>query len=523
MNPDSSEAHRGQHWVLISASVLCVASLIALALVHAWRVPFFAGDDQAWLLHASRGLPAIWSEPSPFSHFRPTFGSWLFLAQQIGADSPAGLALGALALHIATALLTYWAFRPLIPASACLVAAAIVCLHPARQQHLFWTSAGIDAICLLLSLACIGAAIRDHRRRSVRSVHLTAVCLATFLAVLSKETALALPLVVLALPGWKSWRRKLVTVAASATGAIIAAGAVLLVVPGGGRSAALLAPRVSAAALVYPIRLVWPGDHESWHYLAAVRNEPGHLLWPAALTVAALALLAWAWRGRWRSAWAGTGLLLVAAGFLPWIVRQEDRGIGLGVVGLGLLVSGAVTSRGAIRPLFATALILTLVLAWSPIWMHRQRSWIEASLVSQRIAAAHRSWRIEAGPEPLLVAVGTMSRVAWSCEVLGLDEIDRCATHLLGVVGPSPATEVEVVAAASGSRLFVSATGDSVLRWGGQPVPGLGVVELSVDDANHVRAAVIEPARLEPLAAKRGCKGVNLRVWDGTTFATVAH
>jgi hypothetical protein len=394
-----------------------------------------------------------------------------------------------------------------------------VFVHPARQQHLFWTSAGIDAICLALSLITIGAATRA--RRDLRPRFLIAVCLATLLAVLSKETALVLPLIVLALPGWSTWRSRLLTVAAAAAGGIAAAGAALLVLPGGGRAAALLAPRVDLATLAYPVRLIWPGDQERWHYLAAIRNEPGSVIWIAALTIVALALLGWAWRGRWFSAWAGTGSILVLAGALPWVVRQEDRGIGLGVVGIALLIAGAAGDRKGSRPLLAATLILAIALAWSPIWIQCQRSWNEASLISRQIDVAHRAWRSEAGPEMLLVATGSVSRVAWGCEVLGLDEIDRCATQLLGVVGPSPAARWDVVPEPSGKRFLLQLSGASVFRWGERAVPGLGVVELVVDDANRVRGAVIEPARLEPLAAERGCRGVEVRVWNASAFEAV--
>ena len=47
------------------ASAGCVTALIGLAFVHAWRVPFYAGDDQIWRAHAARGLAVVWTEPSP--------------------------------------------------------------------------------------------------------------------------------------------------------------------------------------------------------------------------------------------------------------------------------------------------------------------------------------------------------------------------------------------------------------------------------------------------------------------------
>jgi hypothetical protein len=497
-----------------------VAILIGLALAHAWRVPHHAGDDELWRAHASAGLTEIWTQPSPFRHFRPAFGTWLWVLLKLGVGSPTGLAVATLALFLAGGALAFWAFRPLLEPPFALLASTLVLIHPARQQQLFWTSAGIDALGLLLSLVAIGLALRLYRRDSVSPIVLGFVALSTALAVLSKEIALALPGILVLLPGSATAVRRLAVGGASAGGAAVAAAAWLAVIGGGGRPAGMVPTLGSPAALLYPSRLVWPGDFHDWAYQAKLDGGVAAPLAVAAVTAAAVVVLALASRGRAIAPVAYTGLLLAGAGWLPWLIRQDDRAIGLGVVGIALLIAGAVRFRSGARPWLGPTVVIVLALAWSPLWVRWEARWLEASRLSGRIVHSWQAWRADESTGALLVAIGAPSMVGWTCEITGVGEVDPCGLDLFAVLGPSPAPPVETALDGVSGLLHVSTTGGSVLRWGQQPAPSLGVV-LVETDRGYARAAVLDPEPLQQVAKRLGCVGVDLRRWNAGEFVPI--
>jgi hypothetical protein len=218
---------------------------------------------------------------------------------------------------------------------------------------------------------------------------------------------------------------------------------------------------------------------------------------------------------------AYTGLLMVGAGWLPWLIRQDDRAIGLGAVGVALLIAGAACRRSDASAWLGPAVAVVLALAWGPLWVRWEARWTEASRLSGRLVESARAWRAAQSPDRLLVVIGAPSRVGWTAEVTGVGEIDPCAVDLLAVLGPSPAPPVEVRKVADSGRLRVSATGGTVLRWGEQAAPMLGVVQVEVDRAGYARGATLDPGLLEPFARRRGCAGVIARRWDGSELVPI--
>jgi hypothetical protein len=500
-------------------AALCLAVIVFFGLAHAWRVPAHAGDDRGWLGHSARGLGAIWTEQSIHKDYRPVFSSWLWLMQRAGADSPSGLALGRVLLFLAAAALAYWALTPLLPSRAALLAAAIVAVHPARVQHLLWSSAAADAICLCISMVCLGATLRAYLRRPSPWLPGVAVLVSCALAPLSKEIGLALPLMVLALPCAAGWMRRLAVTAAAAAGTALALFAALPVLDGAGRPGAIIAAGGGSRILTYPVRLLWPGDQELWFSRAALHGDYLPIATAGLAAAVAALLLLFAWRGRYLSAWAGTGTLLVLLGLLPWLIRNEDRGIGLGVVGIGVLIAGAVSRREGFSSNRAALLLVILAIAWTPLWIRWEGRWLEASRLSEAVISSGQDWREEAGDGTLLVALGAPARIGWHGEVAGIGEIDRCAVDLLGQVGPQPLLPVEVAPIADGSELQITAGGDAVFRWGTAPDPLFGIVRIDTDGAGRARGALIDREALEELAGRRGCRGVEVRIWDGERFS----
>jgi hypothetical protein len=500
---------------------VCLGALVVLGVAHAIRVDFYAGDDLLWLDHSYGGLARVWTEPSALRLFRPIFGTWLVLLGWLGADSPSGLAIAGILVSVAGGLLAAWAFRAVLPPTFAALAATILLIHPARQQHLLWGSAHADALCLAFSLLCIGLAIRTGGRTGPGVMTLCALGIATAGAVLAKEVGLLLPLVVAMLPGARGWRRRLLLGAASASGAALALAASIGVLGGTGRPGGLLRSGVSLLSLAYPVRLAWPGDHGAWLVQASVHGNVIPLALAVAVTLFAGAALFLSCRGRYRQPWAHAGLVLLAAGAIPWLIRQDDRSIGLGCAGLGVLLAGSLAAQGWPAGRRAAVLLIVLALAWSPLWIRWEGLWTEAARTSGEIESAWRQWRSESGAEPLLVGLGSVSMIGPGAEVTGLGELDRCALDLLGVVGPPPVPPVIIHPAGQPGRVRLETAGGSFFRWGWSANPGLGILSVDTGPGGRKIEALFDPAPLSGLADSLGCGAPLLRRWDGQRFVTL--
>ena len=279
----------------------------------------------------------------------------------------------------------------------------------------------------------------------------------------------------------------------------------------------------SPGAALYPTRLFWPGDLQDWTFHAKLGGGFAPLLGVAAISAVAIAVLAWAWWGKLSHPIARSGLLLVGAGLLPWLIRQDDRSIGLGVVGLALLIAGAAYRKIGAFSWVGPMVLLVLALSWSPLWIRWEARWLEASRLSGEVVDSWRDWRAAAGPDELLVAIGAPSMVGWTCEVAGVEDVDPCGLGLFAVLGPSPAPPVQMSIDADSGLVQVSTTGGTILRWGRQPAPFVGVMSIETDDAGYARGGVLDLRPLQQAATRRGCAGVDVRWWDGTEFVPSSH
>jgi len=487
-------------------------------MTHALLVPYHAGDDRVWLEHSAAGLSRVWSAPSPFRHYRPVFGSWIWMQITVGAVSPGALGLGSMLLFACSGALAYWSFRFQSGSGIALITATVVCLHPAREQQMFWVSAGIDALCLCFSLVCLGLVARAFHRGRCGPLIAIQLFVATAMAALSKETALLLPGLILLWPVRSSRYVRAWCVVSSAAGGAFAALCGVAVLGGSGRIGGLLSTSGAPATLFYPSRLIWPGNLADWMMRAKLLGEPLPLVTAGLAGLAMTGWMLWVVRSRIEREWARTGLLLVFAGLLPWIVRQEDRGIGLGVAGLGLLLGGILTERGRNRRWLPATVLAVLALIWTPIWIQRHASWLRAAEISQRIARSVVGWRDQVGPDELLIAFGSPAKVDWTCDVLSASEVDPCSLGLLSLLGPGALEPLQLARHVRPDWIHATARGESVLRWSGPPLPSVGVMEVIRDESGYVRKAVVDPARWPALAELRSCRGYSFRVWDGTRF-----
>lgn len=173
------------------------ALLALLALCLYWRAPLlgFAGDDALVLYHLKRlgGIVrpgAFFTALDFFSFYRPL--GFLSFASDAALWSfrPGGFHLTNVLLHAVNGMLVFALARRLMVPWAAALAAALFVAHTSNQEAVYWISARFDLLSTLFVLVTLLLATRD------RPVWV-AVSLVTFaLALLSKEAALAAPLMV---------------------------------------------------------------------------------------------------------------------------------------------------------------------------------------------------------------------------------------------------------------------------------------------------------------------------------------
>jgi len=507
-------------------SLSCALALAGLAARHAAGQSVHSADGPSWLEFARRGMAVVWSEPSPFEHFRPVFGSWLWGLDLLGASTPSAWLLAGVALSCLAAGAAAWTFRALLPAPQALLAATVLFIHPARHEQIFWSSAQIDTLCLAISLACLGVVLRrpgDGAGGVPRSsfAGLMLLALLTALAVLTKEIALLLPVLIAVLPAGASRRERMTEAAASGAGAFCAVLAAGRVMGGAGRSRLILTHAGGLTVLQYPLRLLWPAAE-------GVRTpDPAYwsgwrALAPALVATAALILgVSLIWKHHGGRGWVRVGIFLIAASWLVWGVTPNDRGLGLGCAGAALLFAGGLGAVKTGRSAVPAMALLVVAGSWSLLWAGRERLWSESSRLDAQTAVALGNWRLEAEPSRLLVVVGRVMSFGAGTHLFNLRELDPCAMTVLGVAGAPPVAAPSVHREGGSGRLRVTAAPGSVLAWHCTPIAGSGVVEVECDATGFARRALVDPALLDGRLLPRSCGPLDVRRWDGESFVPI--
>jgi hypothetical protein len=208
----SAEAER-----LPRALVLLVPLAAAAAAAAGLGVELLSDDYPLLLSNSSGGLlrPFLGASVSAAAGgtYRPLAELTIGLDALVWGATPFGFHLVNLLWHVVNSLLCYLLVRALVPPRpvVALTAALLFAVHPVHADALFWISARSDLVCTCFYLGSLILFVRgagpDRRR------HPTVGSLILFLcALLSKEAALSLPLLVvlldLAAPATDSvWRR----------------------------------------------------------------------------------------------------------------------------------------------------------------------------------------------------------------------------------------------------------------------------------------------------------------------------
>ncbi len=184
-----------------------VALVVACTtLVHAWILGLeFQLDDYSILTHAAQalGVPGVPQVDVLDSIrggylFRPaSWAIWLAALRASGGHAdPRVFHAVVLVTHALSVWLLYRLMKPATSGRAALVGGAIFGLAPGGVQALSWTAGNGDQFAVLFAIAA-GLFLRRYRRQG-GAIAITGIAVCTMLAVLAKESAIALaPLVLL--------------------------------------------------------------------------------------------------------------------------------------------------------------------------------------------------------------------------------------------------------------------------------------------------------------------------------------
>ena len=179
-------------------------SLILAATVWIFRGAFhcfFVQDDFAWLVlsrfHNLGEFARCFFRFNQAGTYRPLSQETFFwLGQQMFGMWPPGFHMIVLAAHLAAVLLLYALLRRFFSPLPALAGALCYAVHGAHQVSIYWISAFPEPLAMVFFLAAVLMFVRFDQRNS-RSAHVLSL-IAMLLGIMSKESILALPLILAA-------------------------------------------------------------------------------------------------------------------------------------------------------------------------------------------------------------------------------------------------------------------------------------------------------------------------------------
>ncbi len=185
---------------------LAAFALLAVlcATLYAYRGAFegfFIQDDYGWLestrYTSFREYSGIFFRFNPALSYRPlSQETFFFLAQRIFGLWPTGFHLASVFLHLLGVVLVFLIARQFCPVWPSLAGTFFFALHPAQIRSVYWISAIAEPMALVFILTSFLLFIRFDRRSDPTAY----ICslLAMGLGMMSKESALTIPLVLAA-------------------------------------------------------------------------------------------------------------------------------------------------------------------------------------------------------------------------------------------------------------------------------------------------------------------------------------
>ncbi len=377
----------------------------------------FVWDDRL----TAAASPGTLLRPSPGTYYRPVAMLTFATDRLLWGDNPAGFHLTNILCHGLTSWLLLGLCRSLGMSSGVALAASLLfAAHPLQSEAVAYISGRTDVLCALFVLLAVRVWRRARHWLDARAAASAGLLL---IALLCKETAVLIPVVLLLVHPHERAPRPVLPLLAAAAWLLFFAGT------GPGMRVAGVSERlgaVAAAALTYARLVVWPVD------LHLERFTPVQG-WTVATTVmawAALALLGAAMVRIARGVDGGMLWLALAAAtyapvsglvpIYPQIANQAlftpEHALYLPLLGLTPLVAGAAAgSRAARRRRTLPALLLTVLAAWGAIVVRRNADWRDEETLFRHTLAydppVGRVWfnlgnlRLHAGDDPAAAAL----------------------------------------------------------------------------------------------------------------------
>jgi protein O-mannosyl-transferase len=160
-------------------------------------------------LHDASGLYNLWFRMGSTNLYAPLTFTTLWVEHQLWGENPLGYHVVNIALH-ATCALLLWAFLRKLMAGGAWLAAAIFAAHPVAVESVAWVtelrnmqSAVLYLLCLLAYFRFIGSTATAGHAQDRRWLFYALSLLLFAAALLSKPSAVGLPVVMLLLAWWK--------------------------------------------------------------------------------------------------------------------------------------------------------------------------------------------------------------------------------------------------------------------------------------------------------------------------------
>lgn len=343
-------------------------SLLAVIAAYAQTIRFgFVYDDfglitlNPWLQSWS-GLKLIFTQHSsayldiymPARHYRPIYLAWLWMVQNVLGPAPGWFHLAAVLTHVTAVLLAYQLAKVLLQdENGAAIAALFFAVHPCKVESVAWISGASEAVQAVLVFATLLAYVRARTVFGPRWpwLVLSASCFAA--ALLTKETSLVVPFIVIAYEVWIAGNqearaaRRFLPVAVFV--AVVAAYIVLrtAVLHGAGdtaipRSFARVLFTAPLAFWLFVRQIVFPYRLSAFYPLLDITHfSMAYVFLPAAALLIA-AVLYWRWSRhspvlKFAAAWFALTLLPVVGEF-SWI-QLHDRHLYLPSFGIALMVA----------------------------------------------------------------------------------------------------------------------------------------------------------------------------------------
>jgi hypothetical protein len=335
-----------------------------------WDDPMTIHHNPRYNPPSGQKIAQTWKEPVNGLYAPVTYSYWgalAYAAETKNADEM-GIHLdarvfhtGSLALHLASVLVVFSILRLLSAnVAGSWIGAMLFAVHPVQVETVAWASGAKDLLCGLLSLCAIYQYVLFAQLTGrKRWVYYTTGGIVLILAMLSKPSAMAVPVIVAALDFWvvgRDWRK--VILAAGFWALLVAPLAVVARLAQGANDGAIVAiwqrPLIAADAIgFYLYKVMWPLS-----LAPDYARRPGIVMtmwggaWVFLIAVVIAALAVWAWRGRVLRPWLLAGLVIFIVGvgpvlgLTPFMFQYSstvaDHYLYLSVFGLALMATWAV-------------------------------------------------------------------------------------------------------------------------------------------------------------------------------------